>query len=343
MCYNLDSNEPKNPFQLIDERCRMTRIVFMGTPDFAVPSLQAVAKEFDIVAVVTQPDRPAGRGRRLASPPVKRVAQGLGIITLQPQTLRDPDVVAQLRDLAPEAVVIAAYGEILQPDVLSIPALGCINVHASLLPKYRGAAPIAATLLEGETETGVSVMLVDSGLDTGPILAQLKVPVHLSDTTLTLASRLSQLGATLLAETLPSWLAGKIVPQPQDHEAATYAPRISKSDGQIDWTQPADRIDRQCRAYHPWPGAFTYWNNQRLKVLRAYPLPMNTVDVEPGTVVETPQGIAVISGQGAIILDKIQLAGKRAMSGIEFARGQRSFIGSRLGTSQVVNHGIAPS
>jgi len=321
----------------------MTRIVFMGTPDFAVPSLQALAKLYDIVAVVTQPDRPVGRGRRLAAPPVKHAAQRLGLITLQPKTLRDPNIIAQLRDLEPEAIAVTAYGEILRPDVLSIPALGCVNVHASLLPKYRGAAPIAAAILKGETETGVTLMLMDSGLDTGPILAQLKIPVHLSDTTLSLAFRLSKLGAALLVETLPLWLAGKIVPQPQDHEAATYAPRISKSDGLIDWTQPAAKIDRQCRAYHPWPGAFTYWNDQRLKLLRAYPLPMSTVEVEPGTVVEMSEGIAVSTGQGAIILEEIQLAGKRAISGIEFARGQRSFVGSRLGANQAVNHGITPS
>ena len=321
----------------------MTRIIFMGTPDFAVPSLQALTKLYDIVAVVTQPDRPVGRGRRLAAPPVKRAAQRLGLITMQPETLRDPNIVAQLRALDPEVIAVTAYGEILRPDVLSIPPLGCVNAHASLLPKYRGAAPIAAAILQGETETGVTLMLMDSGMDTGPILAQLRVPMHLSDTTLSLGSRLAQQGATLLVETLPLWLAGKIVPQPQDHEAATYAPRISKSDGLIDWTQPADKIDRQCRAYHPWPGAFTYWNDQRLKVLRAYPLPMNAVDVEPGTVVRTQKGIAVISGQGAIILEEIQLAGKRAISGIEFARGQRSFVGSLLGTSQADTHGTTSS
>lgn len=309
----------------------MVRIIFMGTPHFAVPSLEALTKLYDITVVVTQPDRPVGRGRHLAVPPVKDVALRLGLAVMQPRTLRDASAVDQLQALEPTVIVVAAYGEILRPDVLSLPPLGCINVHASLLPKYRGAAPIPAAILQGEMETGITLMLMDSGLDTGPILAQLKVPLHSSDTALSLSSRLARQGAALLVETLPMWLDGEIVPQPQDRATATYAPRISKADGLIDWTQEAEMVDRRCRAYHPWPGAFTSCDGQRLKVLRAFSLPNEAASVEPGRVLQLPEGIGVSTGLGIVILEEVQLAGKRAMSAIEFARGQRGFVGSRLG------------
>jgi methionyl-tRNA formyltransferase len=314
----------------------MSRIIFMGTPDFAVPSLKALAKleDTEIVAVVTQPDRPVGRGRRPSAPPIKLATQSLGLEVVQPATLRDESVVAKLRALDPTVIVVVAYGEILRREILFLPPHRCINVHASLLPLYRGAAPVTAAILQGDSETGITVMLMDEGMDTGPILSQRRVPIHPVDTTATLGRRLSGVGAELLVETLPRWLAGEIDPRPQDEEAATYAPMISKSDGELDWSRPAQELDRRCRAYQPWPGTFTYWGGKRLKVLRAFAAAEQDAEATPGTVVRLVDGIGVTTGRGVLVLQDLQLAGKRAVSADEFVRGQRGFIGSRLGRSE---------
>ena len=314
----------------------MSRIIFMGTPDFAVRSLNALARleDTEIVAVVTQPDRPVGRGRHPTAPPVKLASQSLGMETMQPATLRDESVVARLRALDPTAIVVVAYGEILRSEILFLPPCRCINVHASLLPLYRGAAPIAAAILQGESETGVTVMLMDEGMDTGPILSQRTVPIRPDDTTAALGHRLSIVGADLLVETLPLWLGGQIDPLPQDEEAATYAPMISKSDGELDWSRPAQELDRMCRAYYPWPGTFTYWAGKRLKVLRAFAAAEESVEAAPGTVVRLPDGIGVTTGRGVLVVQDLQLAGKRAVTADEFVRGQRGFIGSRLGKDE---------
>lgn len=309
----------------------MERIIFMGTPRFAVPILDALASQYEIAFVVTQPDRRAGRGRsQVVPPPVKERALELGLPVLQPSTLRDETVVQTLRDLQPEVIVVAAFGQILRPSVLSLPPKGCINVHASLLPRHRGAAPIPAAILAGDQMTGVTIILMDEGVDTGPILSQAAHPVGPRDTTGTLTAALAELGADLLIKTLPRWLAGEIMPQPQPAEGVTYAPIIRKNDGLVDWTLPAVEIDRRVRAYTPWPGAYTYWQGQVLRLVQVAPVTGGQRAL-PGRVIRLGNAIGVGTGDGVLILQSVQLAGKRAMDAENFARGQRDFIGARLG------------
>lgn len=307
----------------------------MGTPAFSVPSLQRLVggTDFDVVAVVTQPDRPAGRGRAPTVSPVKQIALENDITVLQPRRLRkNAEMVQILRDLAPDVIAVAAYGLILPASVLEIPPHGCVNVHASLLPKYRGAAPVAAAILNGDGLTGVTIMLMDEEMDHGPMLAQRSTPIRPDDTRQSLTERLAEMGASLLVETLPRWVAGEVEPQPQDHAAATYAHILKKEDGEIDWAQPASRIAHMTRAYDPWPGAYTYLESRVFKLLKARAIDIATADDRPGAVVETDQGLAVAAGEGAVLLERVQLAGKRAMDIDVFARGQRDFIGSVLGT-----------
>ena len=302
----------------------------MGTPQFAVPSLEALVGEHEIVCVITQPDRRAGRGRKLTPPPVKEAALRHGLSVWQPPTLREPQAIAHLKELAPQVMVVVAYGEILRPEVLSIPPHGVINVHASLLPRYRGPSPIAAAILAGDTETGVTVMLMDEGMDTGPILSQATCPIAPDDTAGTLGERLALLGANLLANTLPRWLRGEITPRPQDHQQATYCRLLRKEDGLIDWSRPAEELARQVRAYHPWPGSYTLWRGRPLKVLRARALSDHSTDEPPGLVVMLPRGPAVVTGKGLLLLEEVQPAGRRPMPGAAFARGQRNFVGAIL-------------
>lgn len=309
----------------------MEKLIFMGTPDFAVPVLKALIGRYEIVAVVTQPDRRAKRGRKLKASPVKTVALAHDLPVLQPPSLRQSDAVAELRALAPDVIVVAAYGQILPAEVLAIPSRGCLNVHASLLPKYRGAAPIAAAILAGEEEMGVTIMLMDEGMDTGPILSQATCPISPQDTRGSLSAKLAQLGADLLVDTLPRWLASEIEPWPQNHSQATYSRIISKRDGRINWTQSAVEIWRRCRAYHPWPSTYTRWRGKLLKVLTAEALPHGSGQGEPGQVVALDEGLAVATGEGALLLREVQLAGKRAMDAEDFARGRRDFVGSVLG------------
>ncbi len=307
----------------------MARVVFMGTPDFAVPSLEALDDAHDVVGVVTQPDRRAGRGRKLTAPPVKETALARGLPVVQPRSLRTPETMARLTEWQPDVIAVAAFGQILHEEVLALPPHGCLNVHASLLPKYRGAAPISAAILDGEAVTGVTVMLMDEGLDTGPILAQARQPIADDDTTASLTEKLAELGAELLVETLPGWLAGQVQARPQDDSEATYCRQLTKKDGRLDWTQPAAYLDRQVRACHPWPGTYTYWQDQRLKVQRVEPRP--EAEGEPGQVVETESGIGVVAGEGLLELVEVQPAGKRPMPAKAFARGQRDLVGGRLG------------
>lgn len=307
----------------------MTRVVFMGTPEFSVPSLRALAQAYEVVGVFTQPDRPAGRGRRVVESPVKQEAQACGLAVFQPKSLRREAVQAELRQLKPDVIVVAAYGLILPQAVLDIPPHGCLNVHASLLPKYRGAAPIAFALLEGERETGITIMLMEAGLDTGPILAQRAIPIAADDNAGTLEQKLSSLGAELLRETLPRWLAGEIAPQPQNDTGATLTRLIKKEDGAIDWSQPAISIVRKVRAFTPWPGAYTTWQGNLLKIIRATPI---DIAAPVGEVLQHDDQIVVGAGEGSVRLDEVQLAGKRAMSSAEFVRGQRAFVGARLGS-----------
>lgn len=311
----------------------MARVVFLGTPSFGVPVLEALVRHHEVVAVVTQPDRPAGRGRRrLVAPAVKRAAEGHGLRVLQPVSLRrDREVVRALRDAEADVFVLAAFGQILRREVLDIPPHGCIGVHASLLPRWRGAAPVVAAILHCEGETGITLMRTDAGMDTGDIIAQEALAIAPDDTAETLTERLARLGARMLVDTLPRWLSGEIEPRPQDDALATYAPMISRDDARIDWRRPAREIDCLVRAYTPWPGAYTTLDGQTLKVVRAHPASGGDAPAPPGAVVEMDREIAVRAGEGVLILDEVQLAGRKAMDAVAFARGRRGFVGSILG------------
>lgn len=311
----------------------MTRVVFMGTPEFAVPSLAALLQEgYEVAGVLTREDQPAGRGRRVGESPVKQLAKAHELTIQQPHTLRTAAAQAELAALAADVMVVAAYGLILPQEVLDLPRFGCVNVHGSALPRWRGAAPIAAAILAGDVETGVSIMLMDAGVDTGPVLSAAYLPIGPRDTTDNLAGKLAEIGADLLLHTLRRWLRGELKPQPQPEEGATYAPRISKEEGQIRWSEPAVLIERRVRAYQPWPSAYTSWNGQQLKVLQARAEPPATIGVlGPGTVIGGAQGIAgVVTGQGVLWLEEVQLAGKRPMPIEAFLRGARGFLGSKL-------------
>ena len=309
----------------------------MGTPDFAAVILRRLLQRPGLVtvaAVVTQPDRPAGRGRRLEQPPVKVAAARAGVEVVQPVSIRRPRFAAWLRRVAPDLLLVAAYGKILPPAVLTIPPRGALNVHASLLPRHRGASPVSAALLAGDTVTGVSLMLMNEAMDAGPLLATAAEPIAPDDTTATLTERLSALGATLLANTLPQWLAGAVTAQPQDSNQATYCRPLRRDDGRLRWDAPAAYLARQVRAMIPWPGAYTYWERQQLKVWAATALPTDagsTAPPVPGTVVAQDHQPAVVCGEGLLALDQVQLAGRRRMAAADFLRGQRAFIGARLG------------
>lgn len=306
----------------------------MGTPDFAVPSLEALAEDssYDIVSVVTQPDRPAGRGRRPRPSDVKRAATALDLPVWTPETMKEAEAAAHLRRLAPDVGVVVAYGEILPPEVLNIPPKGFLNVHASLLPRHRGASPIQAAILVGDTVTGVTIMLMDEGMDTGPILAQREIPIASDETGGTLFEKLSTAGAALLVETLPRWLKGDVTPRAQDHARATVTRLLKKEDGRVDWSMPAAHIERKVRAYSPWPGSFTTWDGTRLKVIAVHLLERSAGDKEPGTVRRVDDTVAVATGDGWLALDEIQLAGKTVVTIDEFLNGYPDFVGSVLGT-----------
>jgi len=310
----------------------MERVVFMGTPEFAVPSLEALSRAYQVVGIVTQPDKHAGRGRRLSVSPVKQLAMEHEVPILQPRSVNDPESCSQIADLAPDVIVAVAFGQILKQDLLDLPSYGCLNVHASLLPRWRGAGPVAAAILAGDSVTGVTIMKLDAGMDTGPILAQREEPIRPSDTRLELETRLARLGADLLLDTLPGYLAGDIVPRPQPDQGVTFAPRLRKEDGLLDWSQPAVQLERQLRAFTPWPGVHTLLRGVQLKVLRASVMSCPGVDAPPGTVVSLDGGVAVVAGEGALCLEEVQLPGKRRMDIAAFLCGQREFIGSRLGT-----------
>jgi methionyl-tRNA formyltransferase len=315
-------------------------IVFIGTPSFAVPSLKRLAGDGHLIlAVITQPDRPAGRGRQPHPPAVKLAALELGLPILQPETLRDPAALDRVRALAPECAVAVAYGQILRPEFLGIPPRGVANVHPSLLPRYRGASPIPAAILAGDAITGVTVMLMDPGMDSGPILSQTAHSIDPEDTTGTLSDRLAQAGADLLGETLPRWLRGEITPQPQDASQATTTSLLHKDDGRIDWTQPAVAIWRQVRACNPWPGAFTTLDGDPLHIWRAWPIDAPTAGGPGGVVTLTDDqraGVpdappfAVQTGVGLLAVREAQRSGRRPLPAGEFLRGMPGLIGRRL-------------
>lgn len=319
-------------------------IVFMGTPAFAVPTLRRLASDrHEIAAVYTQPDRPAGRGRRLTHPPVKQAALDLGLSVRQPESLRDPQAQAELAALAPQAIVVVGYGQLLPQAVLDIPPRGVLNAHPSLLPRHRGASPIPAAILAGDRETGVTVMLMDAGMDTGPALAQQALPIEASDTAGTLSDRLSELAADLVAATLPDWLAGRIEPKPQEESRATKAPLLRKEHGAIDWSLPVEELWRRVRAYNPWPGAFTTLDGELLYIWEAWPLDYEA-ELPTGTVVQLsethlgqlPAGsegaFGVQTGRGVLAVLSVQRAGRRALPAGEFARGARGLFGRKLVT-----------
>ncbi len=309
------------------------RILFMGTPEFAAIILERLlASSYHVVAVCTQPDKPAGRGHELVSGPVKRLAKERGIPVLQPETLKSREVVENLASFQPELIAVAAFGLVLPRTVLSLPRFGCLNVHASLLPRHRGASPVANAILCGDEVTGVTIMLMDEGVDTGPILAQEKVPISPGDTTGSLTPKLAELGARLLVDTLPGWLAGEVKPQAQDESRATYSKLITSRDAEIDWQLSAVELWRQVRAYHPWPTCYTWYQGKRLKVHEAVPIEEASGGVA-GQVVALPgpPRVGVTTKQGILGLCRVQLEGRREMSAEDFARGRRDFIGSVLG------------
>jgi len=312
------------------------RVVFMGTPDFAVPILESlIHSPYHVVAVYSQPDKPAGRRQRLTPPPVKELAIKQKIPVIQPKTFKSAEVVGELANFKPELIVVAAFGHILPKEVLSLPKFGCLNVHPSLLPQHRGPSPVANTLLCGELLTGVTIMLMDEGLDSGSILAQKKVGISSVDTTGSLTAKLAHVGAELLMEILPKWIGGELEPKPQDESQATYSKLITSKDGEIDWHLPAVELWQRVRAFNPWPSCYTWWQGKRLKIHKA------TLLSEPakgkiGEVVALPEPpkVGVVTGEGILGLCQVQLEGKREIPIADFVRGQRNFIGSILGLDQ---------
>jgi methionyl-tRNA formyltransferase len=311
-------------------------VIFMGTADLACASLKALCREpsLRVIAVVSQPDKPKGRDLKLQPPPVKQVAAAGGIPVLQPLRARDAGFIEQLRGLQPDVIVVAAYGQILPQEILDLPRFGCVNVHTSLLPKYRGAAPIQWAILNDEPVTGVSIMKMDAGMDTGPSLAQVTTPISPDDNAQTLHDRLADLGGELLVKTIPDYVAGSITPRPQPAEGATYARKITKEDGRIDWTQPARAIWNRIRGLTPWPGAFTNLAIQGrpalLKIWSAQVVPEESG--EHGTVLRADrQGIVVACGAQALRVSELQREGGRRLAAHEFLAGCDLPPGSRLG------------
>jgi methionyl-tRNA formyltransferase len=305
-------------------------LVFMGSPEFAVPPLQHLVRSgWEVVAVYTKADKPSGRGQEMTASAVKKEAQALGLPVYQPKSFRDGDVQTELAGLEPDVIMVAAYAQILLPAVLSLPRFGCLNIHPSLLPRHRGAAPVAATILNGDTWAGTTIMLMDEGLDTGPVLAQARVLVRDDDTTGSLAARLSIVSAALVVDVLPRWIRGAIVPRVQDDTQVTYFKPMVKEAGEIDWHLSAVEIWRRVRAFQPWPGAFTHYQGRLLKILEAKPVVVTPSGVV-GQVVAVDKDFGVVTGNGVLEVARVQMEGKQAIAAAEFARGQRSFIGAVL-------------
>lgn len=314
------------------------RIVFMGTPDFAVPSLEALLEErFDVVAVFTQPDRRRGRGQRVVFSPVKQAAVAAGLPVYQPRRLRDDDALQSLTSLKPDAIVVVAFGQLLPPNVLSLPPLGCINVHASLLPKYRGAAPIQAALAAGETVTGVTTMYMDEGLDTGDMILRREVAIEPDDNAGSLHDKLAVAGAELLVETMHLLAAGNAPRIPQDDALATYAGKIDRAAGAIDWTRPADELVNHVRAFTPWPGAYTGHRGRIIKLSDVVAVGEGAVDnaqsttPAPGDIVSLEEtGFVVQTGDGRLLVRRVQPSNTAAMSGRDYINGYQPKVGDRL-------------
>ncbi len=318
----------------------------MGTAELSCASLEKLAEKFSVAAVVTQPDKPKGRELKLQFSPVKILAEKLKLPVLQPAKARDEKFISELHGLKPDLIVVVAYGQILPPSILDLPKFGCVNVHTSLLPKYRGASPIQSAILNGETETGVTIMKMDAGLDTGEIISQARTPILPEDNSQTLHDRLARLGAELLVETIPDYVAGKISPQPQPAEGASYAAKIKKEDGKIDWDEPAEKILNRLRAFTPWPGAFTFLRNaehrsagramlgapkpELLKIWKAEVAEKSGV---AGEILSADKsGIVVACGKNALRILELQREGGRRLSAQEFLAGNPLNVGEKIST-----------
>ncbi len=311
---------------------RRLRAIFLGTPDFAVPSLRALLDHVDLLAVVTQPDRPQGRGRRVAPPPVAQLAHKLGLRVLQPARLKGPAVVESLRALGPDIIVTVAYGKIIPPEILGLPPMGCVNVHPSLLPRYRGASPIQAAIADGLAETGVTIMYQSETLDAGDIILQRRVPIDPADTARTLEATLAAAGAQALVDALRLVAEGKAPRMPQDPSQATYVGKLKKEDGRIDWTRPAAALVNVVRAMDPWPSAYTQHRGKLLKIWKCAAVPEASL-AQPGTVVRIGEGegFVVAAGEGGLLVREVQPEGGRRMTADDYARGSRLLVGERLG------------
>lgn len=309
-------------------------VVFFGSPAFAVPTLLALVEDdrFAVRLVVTQPPRPSGRGRHVHRSAVHEAAEARGLPVLAPERLRgDPAVMEHLVAVAPSLFVVAAYGKILRPEILAIPDRGTLNVHASLLPAYRGASPIHAAILDGATETGVSIMLMDVGLDTGPVLAQSKIHIPKDATTASLSETLALPGTSLLLDTAARWMRGEIIPSPQNDRAATVTRLIKKEDGNVRWELPAARLARMERAYQPWPGVFTFMGGKRLLLHGLSAMPALPILVSPGTIIAVDEhGFRVRAGVGDVLVARVQPEGKSPIAAPAFASGHPRLVGTRL-------------
>jgi len=311
----------------------MSKIIFMGTPDFAVPSLHALIETHEVVGVVTQPDKRAGRGKKLRFSPVKEAALAANIPVYQPKSLRTEAAVAPLRDWNADVIIVAAFGQILRPFLLEMPPHGCINVHASLLPRWRGASPIQHAILSGDAESGVTLMQMDKGLDTGGMFVSEAIPLHADETAVSLHDRLATLGADMMSRHLDAILAGELKAIPQEDAVSTYAPMITKADGELDWNETAVSLDRRVRAMTPWPGAFTHWEGKSLKILQARPLAEQWGKKVGQVLYDSDRRLtAVCTSDGMLVLETIQLAGKRKTAVADFMRGRPQFAGAVLGS-----------
>jgi methionyl-tRNA formyltransferase len=326
----------------------MLRIIYMGTPQFAVPALEALIKGqtpgavlpegYELVTVITRIDKPVGRGKEIVYSPVKQAALAHGIPVWQPGSLKRTENIEALAAYHADLYIVAAFGQILPQAVLDQPRYGTLNIHASLLPKYRGVSPISEAILQGDGETGVTIMLLDAGIDTGPMLNKRAIPIVENETTGSLTEKLAQLGAQTLLETLPLWVAGKITPEPQDEQKASYTHMLRKEDGEINWELPAAVLARMVRAYTPWPSAYTHWRGKHLKIVSAHASETEPdVQVRPGTVsLQKEAGhtvLAIVTGSRYLLVERLQLEGKKAMSVEEFVRGYPQIVGDVLGSS----------
>ena len=308
-----------------------TKIIFIGAAAFGLPAFQALLddSDFEIALAITQPDRPAGRKQLIIPSPIKTQAEKFGIAVLQPQIIMD--IREKIFLLNPDLIIVAAYSQLLPEEILSIPKFGCLNLHASLLPKYRGAAIIAAAILNGDEKTGLTVIKMDRGLDTGPILAQLPLAIAPDDTTGSLYDKLSLAGANFTISAVKNYLAGKLIPRPQDNARASYVKELVKADGLIDWNKPAAELERFIRAMNPWPLAWSWWNGKQIKILTAQGQPIEINTYKPGKTFKYNRGLAVQCGRDALIIKRLQLEGKNVLSSEEFLLGQKEFMGSILG------------